>query len=76
MSTPTASGRSNPRCRRSSARQGPMAARIKASPLARKLAADAGLDLATISGTGPGGRIVKRDIAAANRQLQRPRQHR
>ena len=39
--------------------------RIKASPLARKLAAEAGLDLARVTGTGPGGRIVKRDILAA-----------
>ena len=39
--------------------------RIKASPLARRLAADAGLDLADIDGTGPHGRIVKRDIEAA-----------
>jgi len=39
--------------------------RIKASPLARKLAADAGLELANMAGTGPGGRIVKRDILAA-----------
>jgi len=39
--------------------------RIKASPLARKMAADRGMDLAAISGTGPGGRIVKRDILAA-----------
>ena len=42
--------------------------RIKASPLAKKLAADAGLDLHGISGSGPGGRIVKRDIAAAQQQ--------
>ena len=40
-------------------------ARIKASPLARKLAAAAGIDLGTINGSGPGGRIVKRDIEAA-----------
>ena len=40
-------------------------ARIKASPLARKMAGDAGLDLAQVSGTGPGGRIVKRDILSA-----------
>jgi len=39
--------------------------RIKASPLARKMAGDAGLDLAQVSGTGPGGRIVKRDILSA-----------
>ena len=39
--------------------------RIKVSPLARKLAADNGLALASIGGTGPGGRIVKRDVLAA-----------
>jgi pyruvate/2-oxoglutarate dehydrogenase complex dihydrolipoamide acyltransferase (E2) component len=39
--------------------------RIKASPLARKMAGQSGLDLATIAGTGPGGRIVKRDVLAA-----------
>jgi pyruvate dehydrogenase E2 component (dihydrolipoamide acetyltransferase) len=36
----------------------------KASPLARKLARDAGLDLGTIPGTGPGGRVVRRDVEA------------
>jgi pyruvate/2-oxoglutarate dehydrogenase complex dihydrolipoamide acyltransferase (E2) component len=41
--------------------------RIKASPLARKMAADRGMDLAAIDGTGPGGRIVKRDILAAQK---------
>ncbi len=40
-------------------------ARIKASPLARKLAKEYGLDLRTIQGTGPEGRIVRRDIEAA-----------
>jgi pyruvate dehydrogenase E2 component (dihydrolipoamide acetyltransferase) len=39
--------------------------RIKASPLARRLAADAGLDLAALKGSGPHGRIVKRDIESA-----------
>ena len=39
--------------------------RIKASPLARKLARDRGIELAAIQGTGPGGRIVKRDVLAA-----------
>ncbi len=42
--------------------------RIKASPLAKRLAADAGLDLAGIEGSGPYGRIVKRDIEAAKDQ--------
>ena len=39
--------------------------RIKASPLAKRLAAEAGLDLASISGSGPNGRIIKADIQAA-----------
>lgn len=39
--------------------------RIKASPLARRLAADKGLDLGTITGSGPKGRIVKADIENA-----------
>ena len=39
--------------------------RIKASPLARKVAAHRGVDLAAVAGTGPGGRIVKRDVEAA-----------
>lgn len=39
--------------------------RVTASPLARKLAGDAGLDIRTIQGSGPGGRIIKRDIEAA-----------
>ena len=37
---------------------------VAASPLARTIAARAGLDLATIRGTGPGGRIVKADVEA------------
>lgn len=39
--------------------------RVKASPLARKLAAEKGVDLQSVAGTGPGGRIVKADIEAA-----------
>jgi pyruvate dehydrogenase E2 component (dihydrolipoamide acetyltransferase) len=38
-----------------------------ASPIARKLAAERGLDLATVTGTGPGGRITRRDVEAASR---------
>jgi pyruvate dehydrogenase E2 component (dihydrolipoamide acetyltransferase) len=36
--------------------------RIKASPLARKMAEDKGIDLGTVDGSGPGGRIIKVDI--------------
>nr|WP_315052134.1 pyruvate dehydrogenase complex dihydrolipoamide acetyltransferase [uncultured Brevundimonas sp.] len=39
--------------------------RVFASPLARRLAAQAGLDLQSIKGTGPHGRIVKRDVEGA-----------
>jgi len=39
--------------------------RVAASPLARNIAAHAGLDLSTVTGTGPGGRIVKLDVEAA-----------
>jgi len=36
--------------------------RIKASPLAKKMAEDKGIDLASVDGSGPEGRIIKRDI--------------
>src|SRR5688572_14332057 len=39
--------------------------RPRSSPLARRLASDRGLDLAAISGSGPGGRIIKRDVESA-----------
>ena len=42
--------------------------RIKASPLARRMAKDAGLDLKALEGSGPKGRIVKRDIEEAKEQ--------
>jgi len=38
---------------------------LRASPLALRMAAEAGLDLNTIAGSGPQGRVVKRDIEAA-----------
>lgn len=38
--------------------------RIKASPLAKKIAKEAGVSLMNISGTGPGGRITKKDVLA------------
>ena len=39
--------------------------RVKASPLARKIAAKGNIDLATVKGTGPGGRIVEKDVETA-----------
>jgi pyruvate dehydrogenase E2 component (dihydrolipoyllysine-residue acetyltransferase) len=38
--------------------------RVKSSPLARRLAAEQGVELAAIAGTGPGGRVIARDIGA------------
>jgi pyruvate dehydrogenase E2 component (dihydrolipoamide acetyltransferase) len=42
-------------------------ARVKASPLARRVARDAGLDLASLKGSGPGGRIIKADVEQAQK---------
>ena len=39
--------------------------RAKASPVARRIARERGIDLSTLQGTGPGGRIVKADVEAA-----------
>ncbi len=38
---------------------------MKASPLAKKIAAQAGVDLRLVSGSGPGGRVIRRDVEAA-----------
>jgi pyruvate dehydrogenase E2 component (dihydrolipoamide acetyltransferase) len=42
--------------------------RIKSSPLARKVAASLQVNLATVTGTGPGGRIIRKDVEAASSQ--------
>jgi pyruvate dehydrogenase E2 component (dihydrolipoamide acetyltransferase) len=43
----------------------PGVARIKASPLAKKIAEAEGVDLSNVTGTGPGGRIVRADVVSA-----------
>ena len=43
----------------------PSGARVKASPVARKMAEEAALDLSGIKGTGPDGRVLERDVQAA-----------
>ncbi|OEJ69395.1 pyruvate dehydrogenase complex dihydrolipoamide acetyltransferase [Magnetovibrio blakemorei] len=45
--------------------QAPAGTRVFASPLARRIAADKGLDMAQVAGSGPHGRIVKRDVDQA-----------
>lgn len=42
--------------------------RVKASPLARRLAQQQGIDLGSLNGSGPGGRVVKADLAGATAQ--------
>ena len=55
-----------------SADEGEPRERIFASPLARRLAGEVGLRLADLTGTGPGGRIVRRDIEAATQHDLEP----
>jgi pyruvate dehydrogenase E2 component (dihydrolipoamide acetyltransferase) len=47
--------------------------RIKSSPLARKIAAERGVALENVSGSGPGGRIVAKDVLSANPAAAAPR---
>ncbi len=44
------------------------ATRVKASPLAKRIAKDAGVDLKLLQGSGPGGRVIKRDVEAGATQ--------
>jgi pyruvate dehydrogenase E2 component (dihydrolipoamide acetyltransferase) len=46
--------------------------RIKASPLAKRIAANKGVDLTTVTGTGPNGRIVKADVEALSGESRSP----
>ena len=50
----------------------PSGDRVKASPLAKRLAAAQGIDLAQVSGSGPGGRIVKADLDSAEKGAAKP----
>jgi pyruvate dehydrogenase E2 component (dihydrolipoamide acetyltransferase) len=45
---------------------------LRASPLAKKMAEDAGLDLGSIEGSGPKGRVVKKDVEAAMAAVKAP----
>ncbi len=49
----------------------PAAGPVKASPLAKRLAREKNIDLSQLQGTGPGGRIVRRDIEAALQTIAR-----
>jgi pyruvate dehydrogenase E2 component (dihydrolipoamide acetyltransferase) len=56
---------SGPSDTKSSRRPPEGSGRVKASPVARRLAKEQGVDLASIQGSGPGGRIVKKDVEGA-----------
>jgi pyruvate dehydrogenase E2 component (dihydrolipoamide acetyltransferase) len=64
--TPAAQAPAAPAAPTSSAPQQQNGERVFASPLARRIAKDAGLDLSKIGGSGPHGRIVERDVRAAS----------
>jgi pyruvate dehydrogenase E2 component (dihydrolipoamide acetyltransferase) len=71
-SAPTAPARSAPAAATAApepavaaAAPAPAGGRVKASPLAKKIAAQSGVDLRVVHGSGPGGRIVRRDVEAA-----------
>ena len=55
---------------------GPSDGEVKASPLAKRLAAEMGVDLSSLRGSGPEGRIVKEDVLAAGGGRQRPERRR
>lgn len=48
---------------------GPQSEHVKASPLARKVAADLGIDIAQVTGSGPNGRIVERDVREFHKRM-------
>jgi pyruvate dehydrogenase E2 component (dihydrolipoamide acetyltransferase) len=67
---PQQAGPGTPPARAAAARDGGDGGRVRSSPLARRLASERGLDLGQVQGSGPGGRIIKRDIEEAGAQVQ------
>ncbi|MGD2157548.1 MAG: dihydrolipoamide acetyltransferase family protein [Anaerolineales bacterium] len=49
-----------------------LAGKVKASPLAKKIAREGGVDIETVQGTGPGGRITKEDVLRAVEEKKAP----
>ncbi len=65
LATPSAAAA--PPAARPAAPPAPVASgRVKASPLARKMAADKGVDLSRVAGSGPEGRVIGRDVEGAS----------
>src|SRR3989442_3240388 len=66
--SPAATAPAPPLSRPSSPAAAPAeATRVKASPLARRIAKETGVDLKLLTGSGPGGRVVRRDLEEAGR---------
>lgn len=63
-----AAGKNEESSSSASAGNGEGSGRIKSSPLARKLASDLGVNLEAVQGSGPGGRIIQRDVESAQGQ--------
>ncbi len=57
----------SPQAPASGAPAAPAGSRVRISPLARKLAAEKGIDPSRVTGTGPGGRVVRADVLAAEK---------
>jgi pyruvate dehydrogenase E2 component (dihydrolipoamide acetyltransferase) len=62
---PIAEGRAQPQAAGSPAPAPTPAGKLLASPLAKTLAIELGIDLRTVTGSGPGGRIIERDVKSA-----------
>jgi pyruvate dehydrogenase E2 component (dihydrolipoamide acetyltransferase) len=70
---PPAAARAQPRTESSPAEPPGNDRSLRASPLALRMAAEAGVNIRDLHGTGPQGRIIKRDIEAAREQAAAPR---
>ena len=62
--SPAARGAGSPSERDEVHVEGPGGRRLRVSPVARRIAEEKGIDLASLRGSGPGGRIIKRDVLA------------
>jgi pyruvate dehydrogenase E2 component (dihydrolipoamide acetyltransferase) len=71
LSVPVATGSAAQRPDRGQATQAAAQTRIFASPIVRRIAREKGIDLAAIAGTGPNGRIVRRDLERLADQRRR-----
>jgi pyruvate dehydrogenase E2 component (dihydrolipoyllysine-residue acetyltransferase) len=70
VGSPQSTGPTAPPARGAAATGGGNGGRLRSSPLARRLASERGLDLGQVQGSGPGGRIIKRDIEEAATQAR------